>query len=51
LSTPRFGLKLLFGELAQHMLDSARVIPEAALRSGFRFRFPELGPALRDLLG
>jgi NAD dependent epimerase/dehydratase family enzyme len=33
------------------MLDSARVIPEAALTAGYRFRFSELGAALRDLLG
>lgn len=48
---PPFALKLAFGELGQHMLDSSRVIPEAAVQAGFRFRFPELGPALRDLLG
>ncbi|HYA17499.1 MAG TPA: TIGR01777 family oxidoreductase [Bryobacteraceae bacterium] len=48
---PPFALKLLFGELAQHMLDSARVVPEAALKAGFRFRFPEIGGALEDLLG
>ncbi len=48
---PPFALKLAFGEMGQHMLDSARVIPDAALRAGFRFQYPELGPALRDLLG
>jgi uncharacterized protein (TIGR01777 family) len=48
---PPFALKLVFGELGQHMLDSSRVIPDAALKAGFRFRFPELGPSLRDLLG
>jgi hypothetical protein len=48
---PPFALKLVFGELGQHMLDSSRVIPEAALKAGFRFDYPELGPALRSLLG
>jgi hypothetical protein len=48
---PPFALKLAFGEMGQHMLDSARVIPDAALKAGFRFQYPELGPALRDLLG
>ncbi|HXR09359.1 MAG TPA: TIGR01777 family oxidoreductase, partial [Candidatus Acidoferrales bacterium] len=48
---PPFALKLAFGELGQHMLDSSRVIPDAALKAGFPFRFPELAPALRDLLG
>jgi uncharacterized protein (TIGR01777 family) len=45
---PPFALKLAFGELAQHMLDSARVVPEAALRAGFRFRYPELAEALKQ---
>jgi uncharacterized protein len=48
---PPFALKLAFGEMGQHMLDSTRVIPEAALRADFKFQYPELGPALRDLLG
>ena len=47
---PPFALKIAFGELAQHMLDSARVIPDAALKANFPFRYPDLGPALRDLL-
>jgi NAD dependent epimerase/dehydratase family enzyme len=37
--------------MGQHMLDSARVIPDAALRAGFKFQYPELRRALRDLLG
>ncbi len=48
---PPFALKLAFGELGQHMLDSARVIPDAALKAGYRFHYPELGPALRNVLG
>lgn len=47
---PPLALKLAFGEMGQHMLDSARVIPEAALKANFRFNYPDLGPALRDLL-
>lgn len=46
---PAFALKLAFGEIGQHMLDSARVIPNAALKAGYQFRYPDLGPALRDL--
>ncbi len=46
---PQIALKLAFGELAHHMLDSARVVPEEPVKAGFRFRFPELGPALADL--
>ena len=44
------ALKLAFGEFAQHMVDSARVIPENLSKAGFEFRHPELGEALRDVL-
>jgi NAD dependent epimerase/dehydratase family enzyme len=47
---PEFALTLAFGELGRHMLDSARVVPQAAEKSGYSFRYPELRPALRDLL-
>jgi hypothetical protein len=47
---PPFALKLAFGELGQHMLDSSRVVPAAALKANFPFRYPDLKPALRDLL-
>ena len=42
----RFALRGLAGEL----LASKRVVPAAATAHGFGFRFPELEPALRDLL-
>ncbi len=47
---PEFGMRLLFGELAQVLLASQRAMPRAAEAAGFRFRFPQLGPALADLL-
>lgn len=48
---PMFLLRLLFGEMAEAVLEvSQRVMPVAAERAGFDFRFTELGPALRDLL-
>jgi uncharacterized protein len=46
---PEFALKLLFGDMSQMLLGSQRVIPEAALRAGFRFRFTEAGEALRQI--
>jgi uncharacterized protein (TIGR01777 family) len=46
---PPFALKLAFGEMGQHMLDSARVIPDAPLKANFQFEYPDLGQALRDL--
>jgi len=47
---PAFALKLIFGEMAEALLASQRVIPDAALRAGFVFQHPEIGAALRSLL-
>jgi uncharacterized protein (TIGR01777 family) len=48
---PAFGLRLLFGELAEAMLASQRVEPKKLFAAGYEFRFPELGPALEHVLG
>jgi uncharacterized protein (TIGR01777 family) len=48
---PEFALRLLFGEMAEVLLASQRVAPGAAQAAGFRFRFPQLAPALAGLLG
>lgn len=50
LRVPAFALRLRFGEAADPILTGARVVPAAAQELGYRFRFPDLGPALRDLL-
>lgn len=50
LPTPPAALRLALGEMADVVLASQRVVPRKALDLGYRFRFPELGPALRDLL-
>ena len=47
---PAFGLKLLFGEMSEVLLGSQRVKPNQAEAAGYRFRFPQLGPALQELL-
>jgi uncharacterized protein (TIGR01777 family) len=48
---PAFALRLLFGEMASGiLLASQRVVPKAAQSAGFIFRFPELAPALADVL-
>lgn len=47
---PEFALRLLFGEMATVLLDGQRAIPKRLLQLGFTFRFPEVGPALTDLL-
>jgi len=47
LPVPAFALKMLFGEMSQILLGGQRVIPQTALRTGFQFRFTEVGEALR----
>ena len=47
---PAFALKLMFGEMASMLLEGQRVLPRGALEAGFSFGYPELGPALRNLL-
>jgi uncharacterized protein len=49
---PRLVVVAMRGEeLTDQVLASIRVIPRRALDLGYRFRFGELEPALRDLLG
>lgn len=50
LPVPKFALRLMFGEMAEILLASQRVMPNAAIAAGFAFRFPRLGAALADLL-
>lgn len=47
---PAWALSLMFGEMSKILLASQRVRPAVALETGFTFSFPELGPALGDLL-
>jgi hypothetical protein len=47
---PAFVLKTMIGEFADALLGSQRVYPRAALAAGFAFRFPDLEPALCDVL-
>jgi uncharacterized protein (TIGR01777 family) len=47
---PRFALKAMFGEMADVLLTSQRVIPQAAQQLGYRFQFPDLPQALADLV-
>ena len=50
LRAPTCALRLL-GELSHELLDSKRVLPAAALGHGYGYRFSELEPALKNLLG
>ncbi|MGZ8461073.1 MAG: DUF1731 domain-containing protein, partial [Candidatus Deferrimicrobiaceae bacterium] len=53
LPVPAFALRLAVGrEMADGLLlASARVLPRRLEETGYRFRFPELGGALRHLFG
>jgi len=48
---PAFLLRLGMGEMADVVLDSTRVSSRKAQNVGFQFRFPELGPALKNIFG
>jgi uncharacterized protein (TIGR01777 family) len=48
---PLFALKARFGEMAQVLADSERLVPAKALELGYEFRHPELSGALRAALG
>ncbi len=50
LPTPGIGLKMVLGGFAVELLSSKKVLPGRIQESGYRFRFPELEPALRDIL-
>lgn len=51
LPAPRFVVRGVLGDLSELLLSSQRLVPEAAVASGFRFRFPELEGALADVFG
>lgn len=47
---PQFLIELGAGEMAQVMFASQRCRPTRALEAGFDFRYPEIGPALEDVV-
>ncbi len=50
--TPGFALRLIAGELADALLlTGQRQVPSRLQKSGFKFKYPELEGALRDLAG
>ena len=50
LNLPAAVLQGVYGEMAEIILASQRAVPQAALAAGFRFHYPDLGAALRNLL-
>lgn len=49
-NVPTFILKLIFGELADALLEGSRASSEKIIKAGFEFQFPDLKMALEDLL-
>ncbi|MDQ0340040.1 uncharacterized protein (TIGR01777 family) [Caldalkalibacillus uzonensis] len=50
LPAPGFALKLLLGEMSDLILKGQCVKPDKLLEAGFKFQFPHLEEALRDLV-
>ncbi len=50
LPVPKFGLRLLFGEFADALFESQRVVPKAAMDSGYSFQFEVIREALADIV-
>ncbi|MEW6488246.1 MAG: TIGR01777 family oxidoreductase [Thermodesulfobacteriota bacterium] len=48
---PAFAVRFVLGEFADAVLFSQRMVPRRLQEAGFRFLFPELEPALRQILG
>jgi len=49
-AVPGFLMSLILGEFGSVLLKGQRVVPKRLLDSGFRFSFPDLQSALKDLL-
>ena len=50
LPVPGFAVKLLYGEMSEMVTTGQRAIPARLQTLGYRFRHPDLEPALRDVL-
>jgi len=50
LPAPAFMIRLILGEFGNALLYSQRAIPEKLLRYGFRFKYPEIADAVRDIV-
>ncbi len=50
LPVPDFALELLLGEGAQVVLEGQEVLPKRTQSSGFQYKYPDLKPALTDII-
>lgn len=51
LPTPAFVMKLALGEFGRSLLQGQKVVPQALTESGYLFTYPDLQPALREIVG
>ena len=49
-TVPAFALRIAMGEMAQFALASSRLYPLKIMESGYKFKWDEIEPALRDIL-
>lgn len=49
-NVPSFVLKMVLGEMSSIVLEGSAISPEKIQNSGFQFQFPELKPALINLI-
>jgi uncharacterized protein (TIGR01777 family) len=49
-AVPAFVLKTLAQEESSLVLNSQRIVPEAALKTGYEFKYPDIRSALKNLL-
>jgi uncharacterized protein (TIGR01777 family) len=50
-NVPAFLIKLLFGELASLVLGSTKASAQKIEDAGFKFKYPDIGPALKEIYG
>lgn len=48
---PSWIMKLVLGDFGKSLLQGQRTPPKALLKHGYTFLYPDLGPALREILG
>lgn len=51
LPVPGFALEVLLGDAAQVILEGQRVLPQQTRAAGFQFQYPEVAPALQQVVG
>lgn len=49
-NVPAFMMKIIFGELSKILLEGSRVSSDKIIKSGYKFRFPKLEDALKELI-